>query len=65
MRSEAMQKTHLWGGLALAGLAAYLTLPRLWPKARLTVRMAVTTPFVSGVPGTSRATADPARGMPA
>lgn len=58
-----------WGGVALLlglGLAVGVVLPKLGSKGRLAVRRATGVTHRSGVsiPGV-RATADPARGMPA
>jgi hypothetical protein len=54
------------GGVLLAGLAAGLAGPKVLNKARLAASRATGTTYRSGVsnPGV-RATADPARGMPA
>jgi len=58
-----------WGGLLvvglIVGLAAQKLLPKVATKARLAVRSATGTTYRSGVPGTARATADPASGRPA
>jgi len=55
-----------WGGVLLVSLAAGFLLPKLMSKGRLAVRRAAGTTHRSGVsnPGV-RATADPARGLPA
>jgi len=56
-----------WGGLLLIGLVGgVLALPKLMSKGRLAVRRAAGITYRSGVsaPGV-RATADPARGLPA
>lgn len=54
------------GGLLLFGVAAAIGGPKVMNKARLAAHRATGTTFRSGVsnPGV-RATADPARGMPA
>ncbi len=55
-----------WGGALLLGAMAAFALPKLGSKARLAVRRATGVTHRSGVsnPGV-RATADPARGVPA
>lgn len=54
------------GGLLLVGLAAAVGGPKIVNKARLTIKRATGATYRDGVssPG-KRATADPARGMPA
>jgi hypothetical protein len=54
------------GGVLLLGLTAAFTLPKLASKGRLALRRATGVTHRSGVsnPGV-RATADPARGLPA
>ena len=63
-----MQSDRMWGGALLIGIGALaaFALPKLASKGRYALRRATGTTHRSGVsrPGT-RATADPARGMPA
>ena len=55
-----------WGGVLVLGLAAGFALPKLLSKGRIAARRATGVTYRSGVskPGV-RATADPARGLPA